>query len=109
MYQDRPAIRLSVEVATGYPLAGCSPAEPTSVSPAVVIVAQVVGKIKGWFSHDARGCSLRVEPRFPALMRLFKFALALVEDRVGAAFEFVDRRDVSDRAVETFVVVMIDV
>ena len=64
---------------------------------------------QGWFSHDARGCFLRVEPRFPALMRLLKFAFALVEDRLGAALEFVDRRDVSDRAVETFVVVMIDV
>ena len=108
MCQDRPPIWLSVEVATGYPLAGCSPTEPASVSPAVVIVAQVVGAT-GWFSHDARGCFLRVEPRFPALMRLLKFAFALVEDRLGAALEFVDRRDVSDRAVETFVVVMIDV
>ena len=46
MCQDRPPIRFSVEAATGYPLAGCSPAEPASVSPAVVIVAQVVGEIK---------------------------------------------------------------
>ena len=46
MCLDRPPIRLSVEAATGYPLVGCSPAEPTSVSPAVVIVAQVVGEVK---------------------------------------------------------------
>ncbi|MCK5845482.1 MAG: hypothetical protein KAG97_12285, partial [Victivallales bacterium] len=33
VWLDRPPIRLSVEAATGYPLAGCSPAEPASVSP----------------------------------------------------------------------------
>ena len=38
--------RFSVEAATGYPLTGCSPAEPVSVSPVGLILAQAVDGIK---------------------------------------------------------------
>ena len=48
--------RHSVEVPTGYPLAGCSPAEPTSVSPADGIMSRRFW----WVKSLVETCSVRL-------------------------------------------------
>src|SRR5262249_2171621 len=48
-------------------------------------------------------------PLLPLFPRLLQFLIAPRPDRLGAAFQFVEWRDVADRAVQTNPIVMIDV
>ena len=84
----------------GLSLAGCSSAEPASVSPAFDILVSGFMVVKIFSSG---GLSFE----FTGLAGGGEFGVAGGQDRFGSSFEFVFGRDVLDRTVQPFGVVFV--
>ena len=84
----------------GLSLAGCSSAEPASVSPAFDILVSGFMVVKIFSSG---GLSFE----FTGLAGGGEFGVSLGLDRFGAALEFVAGRDIADGAVQALVIIMV--